>query len=168
MKRVDAFEPIEAHHKHENGADTSLLYLVEGSGEPQIYLAPYYQSDDVSEEHPHGLSLRPACVYSLIIDIAVEQTADGARLVAVVMDSEGKMVPVASREDYQLSWLYARLEYLETGDVTETDTQELHLSMPGVYHVEIAVEHRLTEAQRTTYRQIVVGIPVEEIRAGVS
>jgi len=141
---------------------------MESITEPQTFLTPYYRSDNESDSHPHGISLRPACAYSLIIDIAVEQSDKGVRLMAVMMNSEGQMVPVASREDYRLSWLYASLEDLENGDPVVTNSQELHLNRPGIYHVEIAVAHRRTEAHRSTYRTVVVARPTETVRAGVS
>jgi hypothetical protein len=163
---VDAFEPPPSA----DGTPPALLYFMEGSGEPQRFIAPYFRDDNSPEADDHGIALRPACVYSLIARIGITMSRESTMLSALLMDGSGDFAPVADNGDYAVSWFCQRLDTIKStlaaddsgatlstrADPVESDGPTLTLADPGIYQAEVAVEHLPTGAARTTLRHVIV------------
>lgn len=157
IRRVSAFSPPRDQHSSGHDHRTAdLVYVADGVDEPQTFFAPFYLSTEAVYEHPHGTSLLPACTYALIIDLIVLQDSEGARIVPVVMDRDGEMIP-ANPGDFIFSWLYARIEETINGKFRRSTAPDLQIKAIGMFHIELIVEHRATGAVRSTYRQIPLG-----------
>jgi hypothetical protein len=163
---VDAFEPPP----RADGTTPDLLFFMEGSGEPQRFIAPFFRDDDSPEAEDHGIALRPACVYSLIARIGVTMRPGSTVLTALLMDGSGEFAQVAGNGKYAVSWFCQRLDTIKStlaaddggatvstrADPVESDGPTLELTDPGIYQAEAAVEHLPTGAARTTLRHVIV------------
>jgi hypothetical protein len=82
---IRAPEP-EAHHEHDEHEHEppSLVYVLEGDGIPQYYLAPYHLVLD-----GHDLTLASASQWSLVVALDAALEDDGTRVTAVVDGGSG-------------------------------------------------------------------------------
>lgn len=98
-------EGADGHgHSHDELPPHELVYLQEGEGIPQFYIAPFYLA-----RNGHVFSLVSASEWSLAVEFLPEDHAEGTRLTAVVLGGSG---------DYQFNWALAdptRAGFIELG-----------------------------------------------------
>ena len=162
----------------------SLVYVMESIHEPQIFLSPFYDRNLERRQEPeqhhngnsradsggqvHGSMLRPACDYSLIIDISLDIRQRMLVVAPLMADPRGVMVPVP-RDGYRLSWVYADIDAQIDDSYSASRHREIELESPGMYHIELSVEDLRTGAMRSTFREIAFGSEdLAEVQAPVA
>jgi hypothetical protein len=164
--RTPTFPPPEDHHIGDKTGSPSLVYVADGADEPMTFYAPFYFTAEAVHERSHGTMLRPACDYSLIVDMIAFLDGEGIRIVPVVMDSTGEMI-FAEPQAFTFSWFYGRFEETVYGEVTRSTAPELYIKAMGIFHIELTVTHRATGAVRSTYRQIPLGDSASAIESTI-
>jgi hypothetical protein len=84
-----------------------LVYLLEGDGLPQYYLAPYYLVNT-----GHHAALASASAYSLVVELSVRRREDatGARVTAVILGGSG---------EYRFAWARYAFDSFEDEGIRE-------------------------------------------------
>jgi hypothetical protein len=111
LAEVRSFAPADAH-THADGenqrsgrperiAVPPMVYLQEGDGIPQHYVAPYYLVDN-----GHVLALASATPWSLLVSLEFKQLEDRTRATAVVTGGSG---------DYAFDWGIYEIDAMENG-----------------------------------------------------
>jgi hypothetical protein len=99
-------------------AEPALVYVLDGDGVPQYYLAPYYLMPS-----EHG-GLTSACAYALTVELVVRPLPDdpGARVTAVVAGGSHR---------YRFAWARQRMEgsdddegFVDLGEVAAKQVQD--------------------------------------------
>ena len=91
-------------HEHGRGddqAEPTVVYVQEGDGIPQHYVAPYYLVS-----HGHHMGLASASEWSLVVTLGLRQDEEGTRVTAVVEGGSG---------DYAFDWGAYPIDGVETG-----------------------------------------------------
>lgn len=123
---VDFVAPIPESSQAEELQDPVTMYLLEGDGVPQHYLAPYYFQTD-----GHDILMSSASAWSLCVDIGrTSQTANKATYSAVAQGGSG---------DYRYNWGYYRTDSLDagiielgSGETTQVDTTNGKATMSSI------------------------------------
>jgi len=164
---ADDHEPADEATDHPSDTQTSadapiVVYVAEGPECPQRFLAPcYVDPAALDPEHvtAHGHShskLWPACDHTLIVQISVFQREDGASLRAILAGPGGEQIVIGEQQPYRLFWGFAnQAEFIE-GTLQVDEGPALELNSPGLYHVELTVEHVDNGCFATTF----VHVPV--------
>jgi len=154
---VEGFHHSDSHHEkhHEH---PPFFFVSDSPTEQQNFLAPFYHQDTKATSH-HGSAIAPSCMFALLINIGIIQDdkQKGVKLFAMVMDSEGNMVPVTNKAEWKKDWLYKKMGSVFLTDPVKSKNETIHLETTGVYHVELLIEHIPTGVCRTTYKQVAVG-----------
>jgi hypothetical protein len=148
------------HHDHTEQSPI-IVYVAEGPDSPQHFLSPCYVDPDAldSGKHAskHGLSmLWPACDHTLIPQIGVFQREDGATVRALIIGPGGKLNAINRQREYRVLWGIANQSEFIEGEFKAEESTALELAAPGLYHVELTVEHVESECIATTYAHIPV------------
>lgn len=139
-----------------------IVYVAEGPDCPQRFLSPCYvdpaaldSEQQQIHEHGHG-QLWPACDHTLILQISVFQREDGASVRALITGPGGKLNVIDEQREYRVLWGVATQSEFIEGEFRAEESTALELAAPGLYHVELTVEHLETECIATTYAHIPV------------
>ena len=150
----------DGHGDHHHGAtgtasEPEVVYICDQLDEPQRFLAPCWLIPPADDRAHHSRRYWPASAHTLIPEIQLGRT--GGRLVAhaVVMQSRQVRTAVPHGRDWRIRWSVATLPEFLAGERRVVESTELVLPIPGLYQLELHVEHIGTGAIRTAQRQVV-------------
>jgi len=140
----------------------SSCFVLDSPLARQQFLAPFLTNTHASGHH-YGAPVLPTCIYSLMVEIGVKRERDKPRaeLFALIMDDEGEMAPTVDLDEWSITWFYQRFDKLFHSELVESTAATLTIDQPGVYHVEVFVEHRSSGACRSTHQQVILGGNIE-------
>ena len=156
VERINS--PTQQDDKHEHNASISKnpVYILESTGEPQLFLAPYYIGSS-----GHEISIFPASHYSLsvkILEEIIDQTG-ALRLTAVIIGADSMKAKGFDMEKrIQYSWGSYRLDShaLEFTDIGTSSTIAIE---KGIHNVILQVEDIQTHAIAHIQQIVYAGIP---------
>jgi hypothetical protein len=155
-----------AHRGHgEHDAQPPIVYIQDNAYEPQRFLAPCWliPPRDQEEDH-HARRLWPASDHTVLPEIFVEQRRGEATVWPLVLAAGQQVVAVEDGEDWRVRWSVAGIANYGDGERRIIRGTNAALPGPGVYYVELELEHLPTGAVRSTYQQIAVGRPLPDRR----
>ena len=149
-------------HAH-NGEQPVIVYILDNPYEPQRFLAPCWLiAPSAEEEDHHARRLWPASDHTVLPEIFVEQHGDEATVWPLVLAAGRQVVAVEDGEDWRVRWSVAGIADYGAGERQILRGTNAPLPGPGIYYVELQLEHLPTGAVRSTYQQIAVGRPAED------
>jgi hypothetical protein len=154
------------HHPHEEGIglegggseeEPALVYLMDNPYEPQRFLAPYWLIPPEDQESHHARRLWPASDHTVLPEIAVEGQNGEATVRAQVLMEGRQIVDAEHGHSWRVRWSVANLRDFIAGECRVSTGSSATLPGPGIYQVELELEHLPTGALRSTHSQIAIG-----------
>jgi hypothetical protein len=163
----------EPDHDHDHGAgptgqanagsgaddDPPIVYVSDHPYEPQRFLAPCWVIEPEDEEDHHARRLWPASDHTILPEIFVEDQRGEATVWAQVLAAGQRTQVVEHGPEWRLRWSVADLQRYVAGERQVSDGTSAQLPGPGIYQVELEVEHAATGAIRSTQRQVAIARP---------
>lgn len=144
-------------HEHEHAHEPAVVYLLDNPYEPQRFLAPCWLiPPEEEEEDHHARRLWPASDHTVLPEIFVEQHGGEATVWPLVLAAGRQIVAVEDGEEWSVRWSVAGIADYGSGERRVIRGTNAPLPGPGVYYVELELEHVPTGAVRSTYQQIAV------------
>jgi hypothetical protein len=147
-KRLSPPANNDSHHGEHT--DPLLVYNLEGDGEPQSFIAPYYA---LPGGH-HGPNLFPASEFSILADIGQRDSDGVTEVVALVAG-------IADPNSLDFAWGVWRLDRPASDGLEAYGSSPSILLEPGAHNVVLDIVDRRTGAIARTERTVYAGIPAE-------
>jgi hypothetical protein len=162
------FPPGDADHSHDEDAharsdgvvaEPALVYFLDNPPEPQRFLAPCWLVVPADTESHHSRRFWPASDHTVLPEMVFEDQEGRGRVFAQVLTEGGGVAAVEHGDAWRLHWSVATLLQFVAGERQASDDTSAVLPGPGIYQVELEVEHVATGSVRTTHSQIAVAAP---------
>jgi len=160
---------LELTHLEDDGNEhttdeAAIVYVSDNPYEPLRFLAPCWATEPEDEESHHARRLWPACDHTVLPEIFVEEQRGEATASARVLTERYQVTPVEHGKDWRVRWSVATLAEYIAGRRRITEGSFVPLPGPGIYQVELELEHLPTRALRSTHRQVSILLPPSESR----
>jgi hypothetical protein len=135
----------------------ALVYISDNPFEPQRFLAPCWLIAPEDEESHHARRFWPASDHTVLPEIVVEDQDGEGTVRALVLTERQRATVVEHGAEWQLRWSVATLREYIAGEHRASEGSSAPLPGPGIYQVELELEHVATGAVRSTHSQIAIG-----------
>ena len=150
----------DGDHAHGGGAgsemEPALVYLLDNPFEPQRFLAPCWLIEPEDQESHHARRLWPASDHTVLPEMAVEERDGEATVTALVLTEGRRAARTEHGEEWRVRWSVANLGKFLAGERRVSASSSTSLPGPGIYQVELELEHAPTGAVRSTHSRIAV------------